>query len=215
MNLEGVKAKFLGHDITQVEKGRLYSVYKFAAPNTGNYSQQWIVGDGYLMVTGDCYAAMYNFRQHPLTLEFLASLDIDYFVSKCVADKDGSSQSSFDAQKATDRLLEIAIENWYSDYLEDRFGRKEWDAMSVQERWDAGFAEYVEDGGDETLNMESDCFCPEGENHCWHLLLNEGENKLIFGEVDYTELDVTSFTFVPQMHLAALKVAFEKFGKVF
>jgi hypothetical protein len=85
-------------------------VIRFTNPKSWNYGCHFIIHRKWLTVVGDIGEATYEWSGD-LTLNFLASLDFDYFFSKCVASESGKKFTDWKTKIAEayvkDRIAEI------------------------------------------------------------------------------------------------------------
>lgn len=86
-------------------------------PGTGIYGISYLIHGPYLIVTGDCGEAVYQWSQN-ITFDFVAGCDIGYFHSKCEASDKGRHNVHWDAQLATERFLD-ALKDRIKDLIED------------------------------------------------------------------------------------------------
>lgn len=112
MKLDELTARFTAHDLEIVLDTDRLKVFDFKNKNRSihNY-QRWVIDRGTLIVTGDNYASVYRWNDTGITLKFLAECNLDYFSSKCIADKDGDTQKTFDSEYAETMLKQIAVDH--------------------------------------------------------------------------------------------------------
>lgn len=203
MNIEEIMEKFSDHELELFQSDSSLIHYRFAKPGTGIYSQEWIITKSGLIVTGDCYSSIYQGWSHP-TLKFLAGCHVEYFSSKCVADKDGQMQKVFDKEGIKERLIRYIVEHVGEDHLleseyEDPGLTNEDKCRMIVQRVksDDMFDDY-----DLGLFMEMHF------EHGHDLMDWMGEHLDVFG-VDFWEFNCEVLTPTPYYHLAALKMAYK------
>lgn len=83
------------------------TVIEWKKPNSWNYGCRFLLHSQWLMVVGDLGEATYQWSE-PITMEFLAGLNFDYFHGKCRASPSGSRSRVWDPRTAQRRLQDIA-----------------------------------------------------------------------------------------------------------
>lgn len=119
-------------------------VLDWVKPGTSSYRIKYMINYmGRLIVTGDCYDAIYNWG-NKIDLKFLSGLDIEYFASKCTSSRHGRTghtwcsdvarnrwdEEVFNAFKNMSHNKQIKIESEYKDIIECSY-----DYMSSAIEW--------------------------------------------------------------------------------
>ena len=211
MKIEEVKERFKDHELKEILITENLKVFEFRQPNTSNLFQRWIIDRGSLIVQGDCYDAIYRWNERRISLKFLAGCNLSYFSEKCTADKDGRNQEVFDREGSTDQLKEIAVNHIYDTYIENKeFDEIDFEELSLDDKLEICMKVVCK----ETDMYEwefNDLFNHEFEYEVYDTMSN---NEKIFG-VDSWEYNFTRKTYTPFFHLAALRVAYEKYPDAF
>jgi hypothetical protein len=211
-----LKVKFENHILTEILNTEKIKVFEFRnVSGTGNNYQRWIIDRGTLIVTGDNYNSIYRWNDNSITLQFLATCNLDYFSQKCLADKDGESQKTFDSDDCIEYLKSIAAERIYDEQGHDIDCNEEtWYKLELNEKFNL-VTEKIK------LNLDIDdydvskLFYCENEYEAYKIL-NNSENEFMFG-IDGWEYcsGITTLTMIPKIHLTALMVAYEKYPNAF
>ena len=80
--MENLERRFEKHILTTILNTENLKVFEFRREDSRHLLQRWIIDRGTLIVMGDCYDSIYRWNDSGLTLEFLASCELDYFSSK-------------------------------------------------------------------------------------------------------------------------------------
>jgi len=83
-----------------------YQDLRFFKPGTSIYQVNYLIHKNLLFVSGDCYAATYQWADK-INFEFLAGLDLNYFASKCIASPTGAGFKAWDGDTAKETLRDI------------------------------------------------------------------------------------------------------------
>lgn len=212
MDLDRAKKHFTEHVLTKVVDAEGIKVFRFAKPDTGIYSQQWIIQGGKLIVTGDCYAAIYQWSG-AVNIPFLANCGIGYFSEKCCADKDGQFQRKFDSSECVDKLKGIAFDRIYEDeglFAEEFEG---WAEMNLAQKEEICKPIIMRECGFDFNHEYEGVFEHETIQEA-HEVISKSEYRFMFG-TDTCEYELKSRTATPYFHLAALQVAHEMFPDIY
>jgi len=89
----------------EIFRGPICEFLRWKKPGTSCYLVDYIVKDGFLIVTGDLGNAVYKWLS-PVCLQDIASYSLDYFHSKCVASEGGRSTDWYEwsEEKAKKRI---------------------------------------------------------------------------------------------------------------
>jgi len=209
MNIEHTKEHFKDHVLTEVFIRENLKVFDFRKPDTGIYAQRWIIDRGCLIVTGDCYDATYWWNSTGISLKFLAGCGLSYFIEKCTADKDGNNQKIYDANEAEKLMQEIATEHLLDcEIIDIEEGR--WEKLDLTQR-----LELIKQITKKHLNLLEHewnrFFYHERHSEAYDFMT---ANEFLFGQ-DAREHDIETYTATPYFHLAALRVAYEKYPEAF
>ena len=214
--------KEIFHIKKTAKNGINFRLFEFRNENgSGIHHQRWIIDRGTLIVTGDCYDAIYTWNHKGISLQFLANCGLGYFVEKCRADKDGQSQKIYDAEDATETMKDIAFDGVFYSYLQDEIEPEipdeQWRELTLARKEEI-CKPYIIDRlkQDNSFFHEYDyerIFHHEFESDAVSCMMKE-EHEFMFGS-DAWEHELKRFTITPVMHLAALKVAYEKFPEAF
>lgn len=211
MKLTEVKERFKSHVLTPILETEETKIFEFRKPKEEHNSfvhwQRWIIDKGTLIVQGDNGAAVYTWNSKGISLEFLASCNLDYFSEKCLADRAGSNQDTFEADEAAEVLKDIATERLASEMDEEDLKAFDWENKTLDERMEF-FKDKILNEGDFQEYEFDGLFLFEREADAFDFI-NEKENEFLFGS-DPWEYDLRSKTPTPFYHLAALQVANEK-----
>ena len=132
------------------------AVLDWRKPGTSIYRVVYLMIGGVLMLYGDLGEASYRWSDR-ISLGFLASLNDDYFASKCGASEYGRGGEEWNQETAQQALL-----GWVRDALEQpdatlesAFGRYDWDNVLYNQD---SFCQFLSDNekmsNGEPLNME-------------------------------------------------------------
>lgn len=215
MNIDNIKNRFKDHVLTEVLNTEKIKVFDFRNSNgSSNCYQRWIIDRGCLIVRGDNYDAIYWWNNSGITLEFLANCDLGYFNSKCRADKDGNNQKVYEPEYAQEYLKEIAVERIYDECSDEIDEAIKWDEISLSEKLDAVKHIICRELNIDDYELESLFYHENIYDACSFLM--DQENEFMFG-IDGWEYanNLEKLTMTPKMHLAALRVAFEKYPDAF
>jgi hypothetical protein len=80
-------------------------IIKWAKPGTGIYAVTYIIRNNYLYVSGDIGEAVYCWSS-AISPQFLSTLNLDYFASKCQASEAGRGYPSWDDEQAKENLMD-------------------------------------------------------------------------------------------------------------
>lgn len=223
-DFEKIKEKFKDHVLEKVLDQGAIRIYNFKNKDGSFlYYQRWIFDRGTLIVQGDCYDAIYKWDNSRLSLEFLSQCGLGYFSEKCLADKDGSMQRTYEAGHAEEYMKIIAIERIYDSrsYLDhdptaqkigeitnDYEVESKWDELSLDEKFHILSAFIMEKLDIDDYDLDG-LFYHEYQPDA-HGFMCKKEHEFMFG-TDAWEYDLTDYTLTPKHHLAALHVAYEKF----
>lgn len=214
MNLTETMKRFENHELTIHVNTDEIVVADFSKPKTDPQAwdlyQKWIIVGSTLIITGDCGAAVYQWERSNdfrIGLGFFKSMGITYFNEKCKADRTGESQRVFDADYATERMFEIVIERAL-DELIDFEPSEDFNSLSNRAKFD-----YIK------INLEYEPFenIDDYEFNCDNIFEAYDfmqRNQEVFGS-DTWENDLEKLSITPYFHLAALKVANEKYPDAF
>ena len=211
--VDKLKKRFENHVLTCVIDTEHLKVFDFRnASGRGIDYQRWIIDRGTLIVTRDNYDAIYSWNDTWVSLQFLATCNLGYFSEKCKADKDGSGQKVFEAEYAQKYLQEIAIDNFFEDAEEELVDEHtdKWKDYSLEKKIEILGEAIMEELGEEVKTF-SELFYYENVYEAANCLM-EKEYEFLFG-IDGWEYanGLECLTVVPQLHLAALRVAHEKY----
>jgi hypothetical protein len=214
MKLEEYKNLFKDHVITEVLNTDNIKVFDFRrSDGSVNLYQRWIIDRGALIVQGDCYSSIYRWNSTGISLEFLAKCNLDYFNEKCLADKDGQGQRVFDESKAKEYLKRIASDNILEN-CDDEFEGIKWEDMDYDKRFELVTPIIAMELDIDEYEVDS-YFYSENPYDCYSILSSK-DNEFMFGSNGWEYgSGIEQLTRVPKWHLAALKVAYEKFGDIF
>lgn len=209
--MKNIEKQFEKHVLTTVLNTDNIKVFDFKREDGNiNMYQRWIIDHGTLIVLGDCHNAIYKWNEKSVSLEFLASCDLGYFSSKCLADKDGYDQKVYDADEACIILKNIASERILSNY--DDFTDTEFQNLNDDERF-----ELVKHIIKDELNIRDvvSLFYHDTIQSAYDFL-SESDNEFMFG-CDGWEYghELMQLTNIPKWHLSALRVANKKHPNTF
>ena len=213
-DLNDLQDKFKNHILTEVLNTPDIKVFDFKKPDNNNLYQRWIIDRGTLIVQYDCWDAIYRWNNSNISLQFLAKCDLGYFSSKCVADKDGSKQTVFDSEYASNYLKEIAADRIYEKYYTELVEIKDWDKLDVAKK-----IEHVKPIILLYLDIDEyeydSLFYFENAYETYHFL-NNSEYEILFG-IDGWEYasNIEPKTIVPKFHIAALREAYNRYPDAF
>lgn len=211
--MDKIKEKFKNHELTKVLSTDNLKVFEFRNKN-GEYLfyQRWIIDRGTLIVQGDCFDAIYRWNEGNVTLPFLATCGIGYFSEKCRADKDGQMQKTFNSSRAENYIKQIATERILENSNE--FDDVEWEKLDSEKRFELVVPIIMRELGIEECEVESVFACEnvfEG-----YEILNKKEHWFMFGSDGWEYgSGLETLTMTPKFHLAALKVAYDKYQDAF
>lgn len=132
---------------------------KWANPNSIDYHINYIFKGCLLYVSGDLYCAIYRWSQ-PVGLNFLASLNLQYFSEKCEASPEGRGYLSWDCAEAKRYIKEYLSEE---DYNPD--GHKysdlenDWIDLSSEREW----FRWLDNYGSKYFGSDFSCLSGAGE----------------------------------------------------
>ena len=210
MNLEETIKRFDKHELKEILNTEDLKVFTFREPGTNNLFQKWIIDYNSLIVKGDCFDAIYSWGGK-ISLDFLANCSLDYFSSKCLADRHGYEQSEFDHNGYEQKMKSIAIEHISSEFNlpEEHLG---FDELSDDIKFEKCKQVYLSNSSEMYSEWEfDDLFQHDTENSVHEAM---SQHPGIFGE-DTWEYNFIAKTITPYFHLAALKSAHNKYGDVF
>jgi len=207
MNLTEVKANFENHILTPILETADLKVFQFSEPGTNTHAQRWIIDRGTLIVQGDNGAAVYNWNERGVSLEFLAGCNLGYFSEKCLADREGWEQNRFDSDDAEEILKTIAVETLEDELDGEDRDALDWESKTLDEKLNHFKDEIINDGDFHEYEFRG-LFHFEREADAFDFM-NRSENAFLFGS-DAWEHKLRTKTFTPFFHLAALQVANEK-----
>lgn len=216
MNFEEIKRRFKDHELTEVLNTENIKVFNFRNKNgDSNCFQRWIIDRGTLIVTGDNYSSIYRWNDSSISLKFLAGCNLGYFSEKCQADKDGSRQKTYDADRAAQYLKDIAVDRIYDDSENElEIEEEKWKSLNLEGKLKVVSPIICRELDIEDYEIDG-IFYHERESEAFDFL-RKTENEFMFG-IDGWEygngLEVLTMT--PKMHLAALSVAYEKYTNAF
>lgn len=211
MEIEQITNRFDTHQLTEVLNTDTLKVFDFRRKDGSSHCyQRWIIDRGTLHVTGDNYAAIYNWNSSSITLEFLAKCNLGYFSSKCQADKDGSSQEVFCPDHAAQFLKNLACDTMYTYQTDEHpidMTQEQWDALSYSEKY-----EIIENIACEVLELDKHEFGNLFEFDYLEqaiALINDSDYEFMFGQDAWEYVkNLMIPTMTPKMHLGALQVAY-------
>jgi len=208
---EKIKAKYKDHVLVEILNTEKTKIFEFKNENSYTHYQRWIIDKGTLIILGDNYDSIYRWNDSSLSLKFLANCDLYYFSSKCVADKDGSNQKTYDSVKAEEALKKIAIDRIYDNEIDEI---ENWETLSFKNQFEIVQPYILKNLDIEEYELEK-VFYTENVYDAVEILMKK-ENEFMFG-IDGWEYsnDLETLTFTPKFHLAALKVAYEKYPNAF
>lgn len=216
MEVDKIKEFFKDHVLTEVLNTPDLKVFDFKVENTNHLWQRWIIDKGTLIVQYDCWDAIYRWNNTGLSLKFLAGCNIGYFSEKCVADKDGITQTEYDAEYAEELMKGIACDNIFHsnpEALED-ITDKQWDTLEVDDKLKVVIPIILEESDDvDKWDLENGYFYHQFESDAMTFMM-ESNNEFLFG-CDAWEYDLTKLTKTPFFHLGALRMAQEKYPNTF
>lgn len=221
MKVDDLKERFNDHVLTEVINEENFKVFDFRNKNGEIlHYQRWIIDRGTLIVQGDNYDSIYRWNGSGVSLEFLAGCNLGYFSEKCMADKDGRNQKVFESTEAVDFMKRIAANNifeWEADeFLDDDWNEKypNFREMSDEEKFEAVKPVIMKRLDLDDWEIDG-YFNHENPYECMEFMC-KSENEFMFGcdgwEYGY---GLEQLTVTPMMHLAALKVANEKYPNAF
>ncbi|MEK6833197.1 MAG: hypothetical protein AABY32_04050 [Nanoarchaeota archaeon] len=94
----------------------VFEALKWKNPESSIYSIMYLHYFGHLFVSGDLGEAVYQWSENA-TLEWISTLPISYFASKCQASEEGRGYKIWDAETAKEHIIDY-LEN--DDYDEDK-----------------------------------------------------------------------------------------------
>lgn len=92
------RAIFNARDLADDTQWEIQTLY-WGKPGTGMYSIRYVIMGPVLMVWGDLECAVYRWSS-PITWEFLAGCDLQYFEGKCEASPKGRDYEDYDRDVA-------------------------------------------------------------------------------------------------------------------
>ena len=206
------KKKFKDHILTNVIDLPNFKVFDFRNESgTSNNYQRWIIDKGTLIITKDNYNSIYSWNDRWVSLEFLATCGLDYFNSKCLADKDGSNQKVFESEESQKYLQELALDRFFQnneEYWDEH--EKKWSNYTFNEKIEI-LGDVIIEQLDDKPNCFTDLFYAENVYEAYEYLSNQ-DYEFLFG-IDGWEYgrNLEVLTAIPKIHLAALRVANEKY----
>ena len=212
--LEEKIKNFENHVLTTVSDiSEEIKVFDFRTPDKSYmYSQRWMVFKGTIVITGDCYAAVYSWSG-PISLKFLAGCDIGYFNEKCDADKDGSTQKVYDASQAESIMKEIAFDRIYdNEGFDIEVNESDWRKLTTDEKA-VHCMPIIEDLNEHPFSIVDSDFDHDRESDAYDFMM-DSNNVVLFG-TDAWEHELKALTVTPFFHLAALKSAYERYPDAF
>lgn len=193
---------FKDHVLTTLVDTEDVKIYEYRNPNNSNLWQKWILTQGRLIVVGDAYDAIYYSGAFG-SLESIASCNLGYFNSKCVADKDGRNQSTFDS----DIAVKSVIQN--IRYMHEE-GLGEYFEKLISDVTDSDVRKYV----DKVLNKAKDSWdeyeIPDYFEHGYQVGEWCSENEFLVGQDWWDGFDTEKLTNTPFWHLGGIKSAVSK-----
>lgn len=209
--MENLEKRFDSHILTTIINTEKFKVFEFRRENGSvNLYQRWIIDRGTLIVLGDCHNSIYKWNDSQITLAFLAKCNLDYFSSKCIADKDGSDQKVYDADDASIKLKEIASDHILENY--DEFVDINWVDMDGESRFKL-ITPIIEQALD--ISDIDSLFYNETIQDAYAFLV-KSEHEFMFGCDGWEYCNgLMQLTNVPKMHLSALRVANKKYPNIF
>lgn len=130
-----VASIILGHVGHGLEPSNVQvTVINWKNPKSWNYGCRFIIHRRWLTVVGDIGEAVFEWSED-ITLKFLASLDFDYFLSKCRASESGKDFEMWNSKAAISRLQEFLrdgtgteqkVEDAIADLLPYSGNKHEW-----------------------------------------------------------------------------------------
>jgi hypothetical protein len=213
-----MKNYFKDHLLTEVLRTDKVKIYDFRNKNgSGNCFQRWIIDHGTLIVTGDNYSAIYYWNSSNITLNFLATCNLSYFSSKCLADKDGSSQMVYSQDHATQYMQELAYNTVYMSSIGDDgidIEEEQWSALSHVEKFEIITPLVCEHLDIDKYDFET-FFSNETIEDAARMLHNS-DHECIFGYDAWEHVNnLNILTMTPKMHLSALQAANEAYPNQF
>jgi|ERR1035437_4921885 hypothetical protein len=215
--VEKLRERFKSHILTEILNTENIKVFTFRKEDTVNLSQRWIIDRGTLIVQGDCYDSIYRWNDSSITLKFLATCDLGYFSSKCIADQGGSNQTEFDSEYASNYLKEIAADHIYEEFGSEKEEIEEienWGKLDLKEKITIVKPIILRELNIDDYDFEC-LFCFENVYEAAEFLHNS-EYEVLFG-IDGWEYcrNLEVKTTVPRFHLAALKEAYSRYPDAF
>lgn len=211
--MDNLKERFKDHVLTQVVDTPKVKVFDFRSEDGSVYLyQRWIIDRGTLIVQGDCYDSIYKWNESSITLKFLASCNLGYFSEKCRADKDGQFQKVFESEDAELYLKTIASERILQE--NEEFDDVDWEKLDAEQRFELVVPVIRRELDIEEYEVENLFRCDNPYDG--YAILNKREHEFMFGSDGWEYgrgLEQLSMT--PKMHLAALRVAYEKYPTAF
>lgn len=216
MNLEQAKMRFNNHILEQtvepspVKGGENLSVFQYRN-KTGTLldHQTWIIYKGTLTVLGDNGAAVYRWNDKGLSLKFLAGCNLDYFSSKCLADRIGSDQLEYDADYAEEIITDAVIEHITSGAEDPLETPVDFDSWAKDQKLEFVRKRVLELTGYCDYEFKSLFYFEDFNDACDFLRASKNESILGCDAWEWAN-DLKTYSVTPILHLAALKSAYEQ-----
>jgi len=131
MDIAQAKKQFKDHVLTKVLDTKDVKIFTFGIPDgekhKWHYFQRWIFDRGTLIIQGDCYCSIYRFDSPKLNIDFFKNVNVGYFSGKCVSDKDGDSQATFEHENALGIIQQHVV-----DRLVDNFDNEKYETYRLE-----------------------------------------------------------------------------------
>ena len=215
MNIDELIPHFKDHKLTTVVDLHKLKIYDFKRSDSGMYKQRWVLDGGTLIVTGDCFDAIYKWYGPGISLKFLLGCNLGYFSSKCVADMDGRNQTTYCEENAEEMMKTIAVDNIYingdNDIL-DNILSKDWDKLDLTTKFELVKPIIIEETDCDNYDLDR-MFYYEREGDAFDFM-SKSENEFMFGSNAW-EYKLQQKTTTPYLHLAAITAASQLYPQLF
>jgi hypothetical protein len=108
-----LEEEFSKHVATIEQEGDVTKI-RWQQPGTWCFAVKYIITDNVLMVYGDLGEAVYVWGS-PISLQFLSTLGIDYFASKCMASEEGQGYREW-CYETAEKYLQDEIDERIRDF---------------------------------------------------------------------------------------------------
>lgn len=211
MEIDKLKVRYKDHELTCILNTDDARIFEFKKPGTINNYQKWIITGATLIVLGDNYDAIYKWGSR-ISLPFLANCNLGYFNEKCAADYEGHKQEEFCSDYTKERIINIIVDHLY-DCDKIDVDETKWKSLTDIEKLEHCKSLIMDQLDLDDYDFEN-LFYFENIYEVSDFL-NDSINEFMIGSDGWEFTSrMMKLTIIPQLHLAALRVAHEKYPEI-